>query len=347
MKVFINMERKREIYRVLRNKIPLVRDNGVCFAEFVKNELDYYHNLVLEIYRDYPDFNIVNEFIQSVHEIYDFYESNLFDQSFEVFKNRVFNFTKFGENGYSGILPIINNNYNELNLVDSEKVNYYFRISNYCTSLLHIPFEHKDSIVPNRFTDKGIPCFYGGNSIFTCLNELKGFISGESYISCFEYDYSSFPVLDLTMPFLNVNENEERFMDRYILSWPIIALCMVRKNPLGNESDLPKEYLIPQYILKLLASKEFGQIRAVRYFSTNSTPGESLINIAIPTTSEKDKGYCHELRSVFMDDDRDPFSPNFLRRSKPKTLKNLGIDLNESEFKEIEERLKIEIKYQS
>jgi hypothetical protein len=338
---------KIEIYEILKNRIPLVRDNDVSFEDFIKNQFNEYFKLVNIFFKYSCEYKAVQEFAMSVDKIFKFYESNLFYKSFEVFKNMFLNFVEFDKNGYIGILPIININYNELNLLNSDTLNYYFRISNYCTSLLHIPFEHRGHIESNRFTDKGIPCFYGGSSILTCIGELKGIITEEAYISCFEYDYGRFPILDLTMPALNVKEIEERFLDRYILSWPIIALCMMRKNPLDNETVRPKEYVIPQYILKLLASKQLGQIRAVRYFSSKSTPGKSLINIAIPTTTEKDRGYCHELRSVFMDNDRDPCSPNFLRWSKPKKLKDLGVDLYGSEFSSIENMLKNEIIYKS
>lgn len=325
-----------------------MRDNEVSFEELINNEYNEYFELVKDTYNDSSEFRTVQEFVNSVDKIFEFHEKNLIDESFEVFKNRILNLIKFEEKEYVGILPIINNNYNQLNLLNPGKLNYYFRVSNYCTSLLHIPFQHKRNIGSNRFTDKGIPCFYGGNTILACLKELaEAKLSGESYISCFEYDYGRFPILDLTMPDLNVIESDERFLDRYILSWPIIALCMVRKNAPKSNEEIPKEYIIPQYILKLLSSKKLDHIRVVRYFSTKSTMCKPLINIAIPTTTEKERGYCEDLKSVFMDNDRDLGSPNFLRRSKPMRLKDLGIDLNGSEFSSKEELLKNEINFLS
>jgi hypothetical protein len=341
------MKTKEEIYQKLKNKIPLVRENGCDFLEFINDQLGGYCDLARRTYKNSFDFKLMKDFIDCLDNVFYVYYEKSPNESFDIFKSHFQKLINFYSSGYDGILPIINNSFSELNCLKNEEINYYFRISNYSSSLLHIPFEYKEYIRSNRFTHEEIPCFYGANSIITCFKELGNSVSVDSFISCFQYDYARFPILDLTMPAFNVYENREQFLDRYILSWPIIALCMIRKNS-AEEKPIPFEYIIPQFILKVLSFKDLGPIRSVRYYSTKNHQDKVGINIAIPTTNVSlNSGYCSDLSNVFMDEDRDPFSPNFCRMSKPIMLKDLGVNIQDLDFTSIEDRLKNEINYLS
>jgi hypothetical protein len=256
-------------------------------------------------------------------------------------------FKEDGVNGYEGILPIFGRDYNVLNKLKPENLNYYFRLTKYEDSMIHLPFQLK-GIYPlnNRFTDPNIPCFYGGNSISCCLDELGCNIDDKDLLmSCFEINYSNMGILDLTMPKLNYEQSNEEYLDNFILSWPVIVLCMMRKS--GDKTKLKyiPEYIVPQFILKFLSMHEVVKLNAVRYYSTkNDDLNDENINIAIPVQTQKDNGHCDILLNFFRDDDRDPLNPNFLKITKPKKMSNFIS--NNSNLLDIEQKLKVNICYE-
>jgi hypothetical protein len=266
--------------------------------------------------------------------------------AYTKFKSIISGLIDFGDSGYNGILPIINADCHSLYELQPDELNYYFRISSFEDSIIHLPF-HKLEFSRNdlRFSAKGIPCFYGGNNILTCINETGGVMNPNGLISCFEIDYTESALLDLTMPSFDILESHEKYLDRYILSWPLIALCMIRKKEVDGDQIVIPEYLIPMFTIRVLSGLEVAGIKSVRYYGTKSDSiSDNHINIAIPVQTEGDYGYCHKLLDVFRDKDRDPVVSNHLRITKPKLLCELLSPANLS-FREVEIALRNNITY--
>ena len=345
----IIMMNKYAIYQELRKLLPLVRPEGQNFIDFVKLKMQEYIDIVNPLYYGTKNFNVVKKIIDSLPEIFKEQFNHNEKKAYSIFKDVFIQLSKEdGINGYKGILPIFGRDYMVLNELNQDKLNYYFRLTKFEDSIIHLPF-HKRGIyhLNNRFTDPNIPCFYGGNSILCCLDELGCELNDEELlISCFEISYPNMGVLDLTMPKFNVEQSDNKYLDNFILSWPIISLCMIRK--LGNATKMEHrpEYILPQFILKFLSKREVLNLNAVRYYSTKKDDlTENYINIAIPAQTQKNYGYCDTLLNFFKDDDRDPLNPNYLKITRPKKLSDLIVN-HKSNLLEIENKFKENISYQ-
>lgn len=336
------MNEKINLYKQLKEQLPLRRNSNFEFVDFVNSTLQLYLDIVKSEYCTNPEFNLIKHFIEGIEIVYKKSLEGELDASYNGFKELFNPLISENEHGYTGLLPVINRSYKDLYELDAEELNYYFRLTKFEDSIVHLPFEKLSEIKSNnRFTAPNIPSFYGGNSISTCVAEIGGVTDKNSLVSCFEIDYGRSFILDLTMPAVVINQPKEDFLDKYILSWPVIALCMMRKGQLENENLIP-EYLIPQFVLRLLAEHNTTKIEAVRYYSTKFEQiSDSYINIAVPIKSEKESGYCDSVLNFFKDDDRGHLNPNYLRVTAPQTLNSYNVN-----YKAIEELLKHRIYYQ-
>ena len=89
---------------------------------------------------------------------------------------------------YNGSLPVLNQSYNDIYCFENGSFLKMYRATDYEDSILHIPFEKASHIGDNRFTAKGVPCLYLGDSIETCLAEIGNYDTSKLFISCFELD---------------------------------------------------------------------------------------------------------------------------------------------------------------
>ena len=322
------MENKKEIIQQLRSKLPILRENGKSFVSIIDKVLLDYKNLTSPFFKNNSDYNKVTGFIDDVPKILDQYFQGHINKAYLIFKSNISRLLNEDRNGYTGVLPVYNKDYNSIYEINPDDFRYYFRISPFLSSFPHIPFEYREYIGSQRFTVPGLPCFYGGNTIETCITEIGASVEYDKYyVSCFDYDYPQVPILDLTLPKIKVGENDD-YYDKAIFSWPLVALCMIKRS--GNSADknakfIP-EYIFPQFILKYLAESELSQIKAVRYFSTKFTDFETHINIAIPVQETKDNGHCEILKSLFNEGQR-LISHQISGYSKPVKLSSLsGMD---------------------
>jgi RES domain len=318
-----NMKEKIKIYDELRELLPLQRNDNEDFIDFINHLMKGYREKVESHYENNDNFKRINDVIEILPTLFQLMGVGQKEKAYNTFKEKFEELICSENNEYSGVLPIYNRDYDTF-LELSESLNKYFRITNYKNSIIHLPLDLKGKYeINNRFTDAMWPCFYGGNTIQVCLDEIGNSEVNGKFISCFELEYSRLGILDLTMPTFVVKERNETDLDKYILSWPIVALCMVRRNNSKSEKFVP-EYTISQFILKILAENNL-KLDAVRYYSTKQqTLNDNYINIAIPVKSNRNNGYCEELLSVFKDEDRDPNNPNYLRITRPKLLSDLS-----------------------
>lgn len=336
------VKEKEKIFGILKEKLPLVMSAGEVFDVYITSTMNDYIKLVSPVYKNDDKFESVMEFIRHIPCIYSEYVNGNISGAFDIFNLQIQKFVMEDPYGYNDILPICNRQYRDIQYTNAEQVDYYFRLTCFEENMIHVPFDKIQYLQNNRFTDPNIPCFYGGNTIDCCVKEMRG-IKDETLVSCFQIDYNQLGILDLTMPQNIVDESQESYLDRHILSWPIIALCMIRKDA---SNILNIEYILPQLILQILAKHSITRIDAVRYYSIVSpTLDDSCVNVAIPTRCSKAKGYCDTLLSFFKDDDRDPRNPNYLRITEPTLLKTLLN--NHSDYSRIEAELKKNIQYQT
>lgn len=333
---------KKYIYQELKKQLPL-KNNGLNFNDFVTSKMECYIKLIKSEFDTHPAIKFVKDFTEKIPKILISATNGQNGSQYGEFKNLINPLIGENQDGYYGILPVINRSYNDLFELIPDKLNYYFRLTCFEDSIIHIPFHKKNFIRHNRFTFPQIPCFYGGNSLITCIYETGAKIRRETLVSCFEIDYSNTFILDLTMPEFTVNQTKSDYLDKYILSWPIIALCMIQRDQ-QEDNNIAPEYIIPQFILRLLSENNTTKINAVRYYSTRFDQIENHINIAIPSRSFKDYGYCDDLLNFFRDTDRDPKVPNHLRITRPQFLVEM-LDAKNPSFDRIEHTLKNSIEY--
>jgi len=317
------METKNELYQYLKNKLPIKRRKGQSFESCIAEVLSDYKQLTTSFFEDDENYSKVIGFIDVVPNVIELYFQGKVNQAYLLFKEHIDKFLSEDENGYSGVLPVYNKDYNSIDELVSDNFRFYFRITKYETSIPHIPFEHKEFIASQRFTKAKLPCFYGGNSIETCRTEIGAFDELDKYfVSCVDYDNIQVPILDLTLPMIKISEYTNIILDKSIFSWPLVALCMIRRsvNSVDKNAKYIPEYIFSQFILEYLAESEMTQVKGVRYFSTKFDELDKHINLALPVQSTKDIGYCNELIKLFRDQDRDPNNPNLLRITYPTIL---------------------------
>lgn len=329
---------KKDIYENLLNKIPLKRNIGECIVDFVKNIFDDYLKLTNDSYKNDFRMGLIKEFISKSQVSLEIRYKSRYkgdtDSSLQYFKEAIKPLLGSDDYNYNGILPIFNKNYNDIYFHHNGSYMNLYRMTKYKDSMWHIPFEKRHYAKSSgRFSAQCLPCLYLADSIQTCLNELN-LDNQESYeeyyVSCFEFDYSSINVLDLTLPKIKVDETEENYYDKAIFSWPLVALCMIKK-PIECTVDTPWEYLYPQYIINILSDENNSKIRAVKYFSVASNNLISF-NIAIPSRKFEKEGYCKDLKNIFKEENKYYSQKYKYRVSKQRKIGSIGIDSLEKEI---------------
>lgn len=320
---------KKDIYECLIKKIPLERSINDCFIDFTKNIFGDFLKLIENVFENDARLDLVKEFILKSQKSLDCYYRGDFDSSKQYFIEAIKPLIGEDDYNYNGILPIYNKNYNDLYIHRNGSFVKLYRVTKYKESIWHIPFEKKHLSSSGRFSASCLPCLYLSNSINTCLNELDNPLHDDFFVSCFGFDYNQIIVLDLTMPQIVIGESEDDFYDKAILSWPLVALCMI-KMPI-NKSPNSMEYLFPQYIIEMLSVEKNSKIRAVKYFSTKCNDLKSF-NIAIPTRKYTETGYCADVKNIFKEEDRYYSQYYKYKVSSPKKMENIDINILQNEI---------------
>ena len=315
---------KKDIYECLINKIPLERSTNDCFIDFVKNIFDDFLKLIENAFANDTRLDLVKDFIIKSQKSLVCYNKDNIESSKEIFMEAIKPLIGDNDYNYNGILPIYNKNYNDIYVHNNGSFIELYRVVEYEESMWHIPFEKKHLSSSGRFSVPCLPCSYLSNSIQTCLNELGNPLHKNFFVSYFGLDYNQIIVLDLTMPQIVTDESEDDFYDKAILSWPLVALCMIKRP--RDKSPFYMEYLFSQYIIEMLSDEKRTKVRAVKYFSTKCNNLKSF-NIAIPTRVYAKAGYCTDVKNIFKEDDRWYSQYNKYIVSKPKKMGDMDIDI--------------------
>jgi len=297
---------KDQVYDELIKKLPLKRNCNDYFPEYVKSALSDYLKIVEPIYKNDNRLLTVKEFILKLESSIKYaFSGNLFESQ-NIFREGMDCLLNGSGESRNSVLPIYGtDNFEDTYHYEKGSTSFLFRATQYEESMWHIPYEKRFLSSSSRFSVPGLPCLYLANSIKTCLIELGEICVNKSYfVSCFEFDEFENGLLDLTMPRKIVGEPSEVYLDKSIFSWPLVALCMIKKpnDALYANANFVYEYLIPQYVISYLLS--FSKIHAVKYFSTKCLNRKSW-NIAIPVTEFKESGHSDKLKLMFKDHEKD------------------------------------------
>lgn len=319
---------KQEIRKKLYGSLPLKIADNQSFYDYIQGQYSCYISIVSNLYKECQGFKAVESFIKKTLKCIKLLEAGKEECAKLLFQRALTPLLGNNENNYNGVLPVFNKSYNDLYCFANGPFIKMYRATDFKESILHIPFDKTEHIGSNRFTAKGIPCLYLGDSIETCLAEIGNYDTSKLFISCFELDYTSFKILDLTCPDIKVNSNAGSFYDAAILSWPVVALCMVKQQSKVTEDTINWAYIFPQLILTLLAESKLTDIKAVKYSSTKNSKSNAF-NIAIPAQQPYgEKDHCEFIKEKFTDDER---TPDGIRSSRVSQPVNIIMALSEVE----------------
>lgn len=230
-----------------------------------------------------------------VESINEFFQGN-FDKSKEIIYDNFFDKNKRRQ---------------PLNVISSQPETIFYRIRKNDTynlfesnKMFHIPFENRELVANQRFSQSGYPCLYLGNSIYCCweatgrpnidtcniialknLNQLS-FI----YLGIPKFDIGVFhadTVYQLILPLvcsLKVSKKDGPFKPEYIIPQNVLS-CLIKRNTM--EDNLPKFDGI------LYTSNVFKTKQCL--FNNR----DLLKNYVIPIKMSKEKGLCQTLVDSF------------------------------------------------
>lgn len=174
--------------------------------------------------------------------------------------------------------------------------------------MFHIKFEERHKVKDNRYSIRGMPSIYLGNTLYDCWVELGQPSLDNLYFSL--YGFSGLEFIDLTFSYNHrllhlVNSvikredlqmQYEQLIEDFLL-WPLIAACSI--NCAHANASFKQEYIIPQMLYQLCA--ENSRFDGVRYHSTklsnHNRSGQQrfMINYALPAQNIGRFGYCPTL----------------------------------------------------
>lgn len=137
----------------------------------------------------------------------------------------------------------------ELRKNRDSSVNY----KNYLSSF-HIPFEMRTNVMNYRYSISGHPCFYFGNTILTCWEEMHCPSLDDLVVSRIEVQANeTLKVLDLRLPKEENKGDDKKIANkRLLMTWPLIIACSIKT--ITPNAPFKFEYVHPQ--LLMLALKE-------------------------------------------------------------------------------------------
>ena len=164
--------------------------------------------------------------------------------------------------------------------------------------MFHIPFELRGVIATQRYSIPGFPCLYLGRTLYGCWEEMNRPEINEFQVVRLK-NIKEIKYLDLTRPKYEGNLRSKDIY-HYFMTWPLIACCSVKVKDYSN--SFKSEYIIPQLLLQWV--RENQTIDGIRFNSThidfhNSGSDGDFSNLVLPVKTNKERGHCSELGSVF------------------------------------------------
>ncbi len=169
--------------------------------------------------------------------------------------------------------------------------------------LFHVPFQERGKASSDRFSLPGYPCLYLGKSL-KCVDVETG-VSGIKAVSCFKllqdietYDFTFFSPED---------QNDNKRLIKNLMTYPfkIASSIQTIDDEKHKDEGFKAEYIIPQLLLHCVIKQRGtgGNIKGILYSSTkdisNQIDAPILYNLVVPTTFNREKGYCSNLNTYF------------------------------------------------
>lgn len=325
----------RDLYNKIRNLIP-VKDWSVSTNDSNKSNNDFRDGL-----SDYLDLYV--SILKKEHQLLEEKKINpdVVIKQIEKICNKLKRCVELYFDGrfnsaYNIIKDILSDNIFNDCIITISKGETFYRARKSFTSkdplkeIFHIPLNKRGIISTQRFSTPGYPCLYLGSSINACWEELERPNFDSMMVSRFVVNHD-FRVWDLRIP------NENDFINN--LSITLIKLPLVIASSicvLEHDASFKPEYIIPQFIIEYILSKNrdqfenkqcglFDFILGVYYTSSHINdelkfPDKTFDNLALPAVLvEKDSEYCQLLASYFgfskptsygLEDIRRRFEPN-------------------------------------
>ncbi len=175
--------------------------------------------------------------------------------------------------------------------------------------LFHPPFEKRGRISNFRLSISGFPCLYLGDSINLCWAELNK-NKKDIYASRFAFtgSQSFLRPLNIAIPepftedIYNHEDNQEVNLSYdafcFLITFPVIQMCLFRVKNENIDDKFKPEYIIPQLLMQFI--REEGYFNSVFYSTTKDSENKSLKishNLVLPVRkiNENDIGFCPEL----------------------------------------------------
>ena len=177
--------------------------------------------------------------------------------------------------------------------------------------MFHPPSDLRHVLSDQRYSIRGLPCLYLADSSYLCWEELGQPELSRFWISRFEIDRQSLPVLDLnpTSDFLvqgyqlfsesdTVELNSFESMIPYLmLVWPVQMATSVQVAKKYKNANFKPEYIIPQFLMEWMRTT--NKFSGVCYPTTKSTMAKptvkSMVNYAIPAIDISNNRFCKYL----------------------------------------------------
>lgn len=303
-----------DLYNKIRNLIP-VKDWSVSTSDSNKSNRDFrdglsdYLDLYISILKDNSEILKTKDIPQDIIKQIEMICDNL-KRCVELYFDGRFN------SAYNIIKDILSDKiFNDCVTTVSKGETFYrarksFVQKDPLKDMFHIPLNKRGMISTQRFSSPGYPCLYLGSSINACWEELERPNFDSMLVSRFVAKHD-FCVWDLRIP------NENDFINN--LSTTLIKLPLVIASSicvLEHDASFNPEYIIPQFIIEYILSKNrdqfenkkcglFDFILGVYYTSSHINdelkfPDKTFDNLALPAVLvEKDSEYCQLLASYF------------------------------------------------
>lgn len=171
----------------------------------------------------------------------------------------------------------------------------------------HIPFEKRDYIGNNRYSDDGVPCLYLGNSTYICWEETNRPDINKSNFAMFLSKCQLY-FLNLCLP------SENSVLETVNIAFlPLIIACRLRKSTETFEAKSHLEYKLPQMVMGcLMKYKHLNpqcRIDGIMYTSVHMeskgfmfdkrTRRQKCTNFVIPPVCYPSEGVCPIIQSKF------------------------------------------------
>ncbi|UII32271.1 RES domain-containing protein [Fulvivirga ulvae] len=288
--------------------LPLVRQKGHDFREFLFKKLEAFNTLVQESnnlsgtidgipFKEQLFKRRSNILVNGIKETVNKYYEGAPHKAYEILSKTL---------KLSAVMSYLDKEFN------IPRLSSFFRIrevdNNYPLSskeIFHIPFHMRERVATQRFSIPGLPTLYLSNSLFVAWEELgrppAHFIQTARFVNG-----RQLRLLDLTNDIyqnghlIKGNEAHGFQLLYFVMVWPLVAACSI-KSP-DRHVPFKAEYIIPQLLLQWINK---NTLDGVKYSSTHINPlvhrhRGHLYNIAIPVkTHDQSVGYCEELLTLF------------------------------------------------